>query len=71
MWELLNATGRINEPLLVLLRQYLRGRLNLQLLESGKEIMDKYNVTMSPEVNEALVRIAEQIVDETSKKEAI
>ena len=40
VWELLNATGRINAPLIKLLRQYLKGRLTLQLLEEGKEIMD-------------------------------
>ena len=70
LWELLCGTGRITEPLLILLRQHLKGRLTLELLNEGKELMEKNGVTISVECSEALVKIAEQIVDETSKKEA-
>ena len=58
VWEQLCGTGRINEPLLRLLRQHLKGRLNLELLQQGKEIMKQWNVTFTEEIGEALAKIA-------------
>ena len=69
-WEQLCGAGRITEPLLRVLKQYLKGTLNLTLLEQGKEIMKKHNVVWKTEIGEALVKIAEEIMDGTSKKVA-
>ena len=70
-WELLCGTGRITEQLLLLLKENLKGRLTLQLLEEGRAIMDKYGVTLTEEISEALVKIATQVVEEHQKHDAI
>ena len=71
IWELLCGTGRITEPLLRVLRQYLKGHLNLELLQQGKEIMKRYDVDWTPEIGEALAKIATEVTNETGKIEAI
>ena len=71
LWELLCGTGRITEPLLRLLMQYLKRRLNLQLLEEGKAIMEKYGIEMTEEIGEVLIKIAQEVTDANAKKEAV